>query len=178
MTSYKIRAKSLVAGSLLGAGSLLAACGGSPGAAPTYAAGTYACAPAGAAITTPPAAPIPNQVLNVVVTLPASGTVGSPLTVGVDVPNMTLSAAPGFLDLNNASVVATIAVAGANAPATVAANNFLGNGASIDLNPASTVRTATAGANTVTVGTISILAGSSGFICTAIGAGATATLNV
>jgi len=59
-------------------------------------------------------------------------------------------------------------VAGTDAPATVPANNFVGNGASIDLNPASTTATApgTPGTFSITPGVVNILSGATGFICT------------
>jgi len=139
----------------------------------------YACAgsgiigPTGAS----PVGPIANQTTTVAITMPNSATVGAPFTVGVNVGNLNLSAAPGFLTLNAAGVVATVAVTGANLNGTVAADNFLGNGASIDLNLANTTATAaSAGSKTVTVGAINLLSGSTGFVCTPVGAGASASV--
>ncbi len=120
---------------------------------------------------------IANQTTSVAITLPTSATVGTPFSVGVDVGNLNLSAAPSFLDLNSAGVVATIAVAGANANASTPANNFVGNGASIDLNAATTTATATsAGTKTVTVGQLTLVVGSTGFQCTPTGSGASASV--
>ena len=140
---------------------------------------TYACAgsgiigPGGAS----PVGTIANQTTSVAITMPASATVGTPFNVSVNVGNLNLAAAPSFLDLNGAGITATVAIAGANAPGSVAANNFVGNGASINLNPVGTTATAaSAGAKTVTVGAINILSGSTGFVCTPVGAGASASV--
>jgi hypothetical protein len=140
---------------------------------------TYACA--GTGIIGPgglqPVGPIANQTTSVAITLPASATVGTPFDVGVNIGNLNLAAAPSFLDLNGAGIVGSIVVTGANANATVPANNFVGNGASIDLNPAGTTATATsAGTKTVTVGNIAIQSGSTGFLCTPVGASASASV--
>lgn len=141
---------------------------------------TYACA--GAGIIGPggasPVGPIANQVTSVAITMPNSATVGTPFTVGVNVGNLNLAAAPSFINLNGAGVVASIVVPGANANATTPANNFVGNGASIDLAATSTTATAaSAGSKTVTVGAINILSGSTGFTCTPVGAVASASVN-
>jgi hypothetical protein len=120
---------------------------------------------------------ISDQTTGVAITLPTTATVGAPFTVGVNVGNLNLSAAPSFLDLNSAGLIATIGVTGANANATVAANNFLGNGASIDLNLANTTATAASpGAKTVTVGTITLVVGTTGFVCTPVGTPASASV--
>ena len=120
---------------------------------------------------------IADQVTSVAITLPNSATVGTPFSVGVDIGNLTLSAAPSFLDLNAAGVNASIAVDGANGPAVGPVTNFVGNGASLDLNSVSTTATAaSAGAKTVTVGTLTIVVGSTGFVCTPTGAGASASV--
>lgn len=141
---------------------------------------TYACA--GAGIIGPggasPVGPIADQVTSVAITMPNSATVGTPFTVGVNVGNLNLAAAPSFINLNGAGVVASIVVPGANANATTPANNFVGNGASIDLAATSTTATAaSAGSKTVTVGAINILSGSTGFTCTPVGAVASASVN-
>lgn len=119
---------------------------------------------------------IADQVTSVAVTLPNSVAAGATFSVGVDVGNLSLSAAPSFLDLNSAGVNASIAVAGANGPAVGPVSNFVGNGASVNLNPVSTTATAVAGVNTVTVGVLTIVVGSTGFVCTPIGAGASASV--
>jgi hypothetical protein len=197
MTSYKIRAKSLVAGSLLGAGSLLAACGGSPAAPPatttTTAAPTthtvttsvaYACAGQGPIIGpggSSPVGPIANQNISVAVTMPNSGTVGGSLAVSVDLGTFNLAPAPLFVNLNLSGIPAVIDVAGANAAASVNADGaWIGNGAQVNVPPAGTTRTGTAGANTVTVGTITLISGSTGFICTLVtpGTGAQNTTTI
>jgi hypothetical protein len=141
---------------------------------------TYACAgtgiigPGGAS----PVGSIADQTTSVAITLPSSATVGTPFNVGVNVGNLNLAAAPGFLNLNAAGIVGSISVTGANGPATVAANNFVGNGASIDLNAAGTTATAaSAGTKTVTVGNIAIQSGSTGFLCTPVGTPASASVN-
>ncbi len=183
MSVSSTRVKALVLGSLLGGLSLVAACappagGGAPPPAPTTATTTtgvnYACVAVGSATGT-----IADQVTPVAVTLPLTASVGGTITVGVDVGNLNLAAAPGFLNLNAVGIPVSAAVAGAVGPATLAAvSNFVGNGASLDLAPMSTTRIATAGVNTVTVGTITIVSGTSGFICTPVTTGASATVNV
>ena len=188
MRSVGMKKRFAIAGLGMGAVAFLGACSSPSAPAPTTTPPSgvtttsnvvYACAgsgiigPGGAS----PVGPIANQTTSVAVTLPASATVGTPFNVGVDVGNMTLSPAPSFLDLNGAGITATVAIAGANANGTVAANNFVGNGASINLNPVGTTATAaSAGAKTVTVGTITIVSGSTGFVCTPVGAGASASV--
>ena len=189
MKSVGMKKRFAVLGLSLSAAAFLGACAAdapaptttipSGGTATTTSNVTYACA--GAGIIGPggasPVGPIANQVTSVAVTLPTTATVGTPFTVGVNVGNLNLSPAPAFLDLNGAGIVANIAVTGANANASIAANNFVGNGASLDLNLANTTATAaSAGSKTVTVGTINILSGSTGFICTPVGTPASASV--
>jgi len=192
MLISKKGAKAIAAGSLLGLGSLLAACAPTPsGPAPTTttalpgttttttASVVYACS--GAGIIGPsgasPVGPIANQTTTVAITRPTTPTAGSTVAIGVNIGNLNLSPAPGFLSLNAAGVVAGITVTGATGPATVPADNFVGNGASLDLNAASTTATVAAGSNTLTVGQINILSGSTGFVCTPVGTPASTTFS-
>jgi len=187
MSVSSTRVKGLVVGSLLGGLSLVAACappaaGPPPTTATTTTNVNYACGAVGPIIGpggSSPLGAIGNQVTPVAVTLPLTATVGGTINVGVDVGNLNLAAAPNFLNLNAVGIPVSVAVAGASTPATLpSANNFVGNGASIDLAPMTTTRIATAGANTVTVGTITIVSGATGFVCTPVTTGASATVTV
>jgi len=173
---------------LMGAGVLGACAPAAPAPAPdpdpdavtTTTAVEFACTgtgiigPGGAS----PVGPIADQTVDVDVTLPGAVTAGANFDVLVDVDNLVFAAtgAPGFVNLNAAGIVAEIDVDGAAGPATVAANNFVGNGLSIDLGVAATTATAAAGTNTVETGQIRILSGSTGFVCTPTGAGASASV--
>ena len=184
----KTRFLAAAAAGLMGAGVLGACAPEAPAPAPdpdpdavtTTSSVTLACAgtgiigPGGAS----PVGPIADQTIDVDITLPASATAGDDFDVLVDVDNLTFAAtgAPAFVDLNAAGIIAEIDVAGANGPATVAANNFVGNGTSIDLGVAATTATAVAGTNAVETGQIRIQSGSTGFVCDPLGPGATASV--
>ena len=138
--------------------------------------GTGIIGPGGAS----PVGPIADQTVDIDVTLPASATDGESITIGVDVCNLVFAptGAPGFVNLNSAGIIAEIDLAGANGPATVAANNFVGNGTSIDLNEAGATATVNTGTNNFETGQIRIQSGSTGFVCTPTGAGAVASIEV
>ena len=172
---------------LMGAGAVAACAPAAPAPAPepdpdavtTTTDVEFACAGTGLIAPGEPNAigPIADQTTSVAITLPASVTDGETFDVLVDVGNLVLGAAPSFINLNTAGVVATIATAGTNGNATVAANNFVGNGASIDLNVASTTATAGPGTTTIDVTDVTIVAGSTGFACSPTGAGASASVD-
>jgi hypothetical protein len=187
MRSVGMKKRFAIAGLGMSAAAFLGACTPTAPPSTTPPAGvttttnvTYACAGAGiiGPLGSSPVGPIANQTTSVAVTLPSSATVGTPFNVTVDVGNLNLSPAPTFVNLNGAGIVASIALTGANGPATVAADNFVSNGVSINLNAAgnTTATAASAGTKTVTVGAINILAGSTGFVCTPVGTPASASV--
>lgn len=174
------------AATLMGAGVLGACAPAAPAPAPdpdpdavtTTTDVEFACAGTGLIAPGQPNAigPIADQTTSVAITLPSSVTEGATFDVLVDVGNLVLGAAPSFINLNTAGVVGTITTANTNGNATVAANNFVGNGASIDLNVASTTATALPGTTTIDVSDITIVAGSTGFACSPTGDGASASV--
>jgi hypothetical protein len=120
---------------------------------------------------------IANQTTTVAISHPANGGAAGAFSGTVDYGNLNLAAAPSFLDLNSAGVVATATTTGLSANPSVAANNFVGNGASIDLKPMAATGTSVAGSNTITAGTVTIQVGTTGFICTPVGSPASATFS-
>lgn len=127
-----------------------------------------------------PVGPIALQTVDIDVTLPGSVTDGEDFDVLVDIPALVFAAegAPSFVNLNEANIIAEIDVVGANGPALVGANGaFTGNGTGADLNEAGTTATAAAGTNTVETAQIRIQSGSTGFVCTPTGAGASASVD-
>ena len=171
---------------LMGAGAL-AACAPEPAPAPpttvpggnTTTTTTVTLACAGSGIIGPggasPVGPIADQDVDIDITLPNSVTAGANFSVGVDVGNLALAAAPGFINLNGAGIDATIFMTGSS-NIVVPANNFVGNGASLDLVEGIGTATAASGTNTVEVGQINILSGTTGFVCTPASAPATASV--
>ena len=110
------------------------------------------------------------QTVSVVVNHPATVASGASYSVTATVPTLNLVAAPPFLDLNAAGITANAAATVSNGtignagPATVF---FVGNGATGTVAPLTAIGTAgAAGTMTGDIGTINILSGSTGFICT------------
>jgi len=172
------RTRTLAGAGLIGATALLGACApptvtvpappDPPGSINTYTSVPYQCNGAGISAGSN-AAP---QTVNVKINHPASVAAGATYAVAVTVPTLNLVAAPPFLDLNAAGITASIAMSassgtiGAAGPASVV---FTGNGLTGTVAPAPSSGVAgAAGTISGTAGTISILSGSTGFVCSPI----------
>lgn len=191
MLNHSHRATGLFAASaLIAAGALLAAC--SPPAPPDTTGGlpapvteetttvdvTYSCAGVGASAA---AGVLPNQVVSVSIGHPTSPVHGSTFQVVVTNGTLALSPAPDFLDLNAVGLggqTLLSASAGSIPNAFGSPVLFTDNGVTGTIPWAAVNATAPAsGASmTITTGVVNILTGTTGFVCTPVGSGASVVL--
>jgi len=186
------RTRTLACAGLVGATALLGACapaGGGGGPAPTTTAPagnvntttavTYSCQGVGAAASI---GIIANQTVNVVVNHPSTKAAGAAYSVTVTVPTLTLGAAPSFLDLNAVGIAPVIGMSATTGtinnagPTTIV---FTGNGLTGTIAPAVSNGVAGAAGTIVgTAGTINILSGGTGFVCTPVPSTSGATFSI